>query len=333
LSFRDTRQRHQLGGVLSILVEQVASAAVSVQSRFVARVARWQAPPRNLLLTALVVLVLPWDDAIIEAAFAGFGRNTAVIVFIVYLLWVIFDCSLIWIVLATGRLLRPAWAWAGITAVLDSMVAALYQWGTQYSAFYTVATVILDIAYIALITIVMRVRLKEGPSSSSWYGRWLGLGRPTHFTRADPSDKVLRRSSQEREVPLFNFVIPLIVSVAVAYAAWFFADLTCTPHAAHGCNIWSPPIALGFFDQTGHIIAVLLVALAIEARLLVGQRGREEGALVSVTIIGMAMGIGASLTASAAHAERLPLTFPVTVQALALGLTTLLMLPSLTSPE
>ncbi len=43
------------------------------------------------------------------------------------------------------------------------------------------------------------------------------------------------------------------------------------------------------------------------------------------------MAASASLTAVAANSETLPLTFPLTVQALAVGLTTLLMLPLLRS--
>ena len=54
--------------------------------------------------------------------------------------------------------------------------------------------------------------------------------------------------------------------------------------------------------------------------------------MVAVTALGLAVGIAASLTAAAAHSETLPLTFWLTVQALALGLTTLLMLPFLGDP-
>jgi hypothetical protein len=309
-------------------VDQVTSGLASTPRRFLARVERWQAPPRNLLLTALVLLVFPWDDVLIDAAFAAVPKLPAVGV---YLVWILFECTLIWVVLATGGLSRQALVYAGITAVLGSMLAAVYYWVREYSALYMVAIGVLDIAYVALITVVMRVRLNEGSSSSGWFARWFGLGRPTGSVGPAATERArLEQPIGMREVPLFNFVIPLIVSIAIAYAASFFADLTCARHAAHAaCTYYGPHIALGFFDQTAHIIAVLLVALAIEARLLVGPRGHEEGALVSVTIIGLAVGIAASLTASAAHAESLPLTFPLTVQALALALMTILMLPSL----
>ncbi|MGP0034237.1 MAG: hypothetical protein ACLP4R_06620 [Solirubrobacteraceae bacterium] len=40
--------------------------------RLLARVARWQAPPRNLLLSALVLLDFPWDNILIDALEANF---------------------------------------------------------------------------------------------------------------------------------------------------------------------------------------------------------------------------------------------------------------------
>jgi hypothetical protein len=76
-------------------------------------------------------------------------------------------------------------------------------------------------------------------------------------------------------------------------------------------------------------VAILLVALAIEARLLVDRSSPEERAVISITMLGLAVGIAASLTAAAANSESLPLVFPLTVQALAIGVTTTLMLPFL----
>ena len=61
--------------------------------------------------------------------------------------------------------------------------------------------------------------------------------------------------------------------------------------------------------------------------MLVDRSGPEERALVGVTMLGLAVGIAASLTAGAADSETLPLVFPLTVQALAIGVTTTLMLP------
>ena len=117
------------------------------------------------------------------------------------------------------------------------------------------------------------------------------------------------------------------------FAAVLAADATCTTaHHAEECISYGPPIASAFFDQAAHIIAVLLIGLAIEARLLVEQQGaehREERALVTITVLGRALGIAASLTASAADAQKLPFTFPLTVEALALGLATIVQLPRL----
>jgi hypothetical protein len=97
----------------------------------------------------------------------------------------------------------------------------------------------------------------------------------------------------------------------------------------HVCGAYGPPIGHTFFAEAAHIVAILLVALAIEARLLVDRSGPEERALVGVTMLGLAVGIATSLTAGAADSERLPLVFPLTVQALAIGVTTTLMLPFL----
>ena len=123
---------------------------------------------------------------------------------------------------------------------------------------------------------------------------------------------------------------PLLVSIGVAYAATFFAALTCAGHGAqHACGAYGPPIGHAFFDEAAHIVAILLVALAIEARLLVDRSGPEERAVISITMLGLAVGVAASLTAAAANSETLPLVFPLTVQALAIGVTTTLMLPFL----
>jgi hypothetical protein len=282
-----------------------------------ARVATWPAPPNNLLLSALVLLVFPWDDVLIDAIYSGDPRLSALIV---YSVWMLFDVSLIWVLLASGRMLRPALAYAVITAVLDVILVVVYYYVTQYSALYMVATGILLIAYVALIATVMRVRLKGELGSDRWSQRWLGLGG------------VDTPTAERRSPSLFTFVVPLIVSISVAYAATFAADLTCaTRPATHACGSYGPEIGAGFFDQSAHIVAILLVALAIEAGLLVDGRRHEERSLVGVTALGLAVGIAASLTAAAANSETLPLTFPLTVQALAVGLTTLLMLPFLRS--
>ena len=137
----------------------------------------------------------------------------------------------------------------------------------------------------------------------------------------------------ERRRSLFTFVVPLLVSISVAYAATFAGALTCPSRApGYACGSYGPVIGAGFFDQSAHIVAILLVELAVEAGLLVDGRRREERSLVGVTALGLAVGIAASLRAAAANSETLPLTFPLTVQALAVGLTTLLMLPFLRGP-
>jgi hypothetical protein len=296
--------------------------------RLLARVAGWQAPPRNLLLSALVLLVFPWDDILIDALYGG---NPKLPTLVVYGVWSLFDFSVIWVLLASGRLVRPAFVYGGITVGLDAMLAVVYLELTQYTTAYIVATAVLRVAYLVLITTVMWVRLSHGSSSTSRSGRWLGLGSSAPSAGVDRSANVAAGADKASRVPpLFTFVAPLLVSIAVAYAATFFAALTCAGHGAqHACGAYGPPIGHTFFDEAAHIVAILLVALAIEARLLVDRSGPEERAVISVTMLGLAVGIAASLTASAANSETLPLVFPLTVQALAIGVTTTLMLPFL----
>ncbi len=307
-------------GALSLPVSRAADPRSSVRGRLLARVTKWQAPPRNLLLSALVLLVLPWDDVLIDVLYAGDPRAPALAV---YVIWILFDMSLIWVVLASGRMVRPAFVYAGIAAALDVIFGVVYYGLTEYGAAYMVITGLLQIGYLVMITTIMWVRLKGPVREDRWQGRWLGLGHPLDTTEA------------QRRPSLFMFVVPLLVSIAVAYAAAYAASLTCVTGAGageHACGSYGPRIGSAFFDESAHIIAILLVALAIEARLLVGGRLREERSLVAVTALGLAVGIAASLTAAAAHSETLPLTFWLTVQALALGLTTLLMLPFLGDP-
>ena len=305
-------------GALSLPVKRARDPRSSIHGRLLARVAKWQAPPRNLLLSALVLLVLPWDDVLIDVLYAGDPKAPALGV---YVIWILFDVSLIWVVLAGGRMVRPAFVYGGIAAGLDVVLGVVYYSLTEYGTAYMVITALVQIAYLALITTVMWVRLKGPVPQDRWQGRWLGFGHPLDTAQA------------RRRPRLFVFVVPLIVSIAVAYAAAYAASLTCATGASHhGCSSYGPPIGLSFFDESAHIIAILLIALAIEARLLVAGRRPEERSLVAVTALGLAVGIAASLTAAAAHSETLPLTFWLTVQALALGLTTLLMLPFLGEP-
>jgi len=306
----------------------VSAASRSRWRRLLLRVSGWQAPPRNLLLSALVLLVFPWDDILIDALYAG---NPKLPMLVVYGLWSLFDFSVIWVLLASGRLLRPAFVYGAITVGLDAMLAAVYLELTQYTAAYIIATAALRVAYLALITTVMWVRLSHTPSSTSRWGRWLGVGGRARTVAAVESDRARAQASKPSRVPpLFTFVAPLLVSIAVAYAATFFAALTCAGHGTqHACGSYGPPIGHAFFAEAAHIVAILLVALAIEARLLVDRSGREERALVGVTMLGLAVGIATSLTAAAADSQTLPLLFPLTVQALAIGVTTALMLPFL----
>ena len=78
--------------------------------RLLARVAGWQAPPRNLLLSALVLLVFPWDDILIDALYGGNPKLPT---------------------LASGRLIRPAFVYGAITVALDAMLAVVYLRLTQ----------------------------------------------------------------------------------------------------------------------------------------------------------------------------------------------------------
>jgi hypothetical protein len=270
--------------------------------RLLARVAGWQAPPRNLLLSALVLLVFPWDDILIDALYGG---NPKLPTLVVYGVWSLLDFSVIWVLLASGRLVRPAFVYGATTVALDAMLAIVYLRLTQYTTAYISATAILRVAYLALIARVMWVRLRHVPGPTIAH----------HPTRVPP---------------LFTFVAPLLISIAVAYTATFFAALTCAAHGAHhACGAYGPPIGHAFFAEAAHILVILLVALAIEARLLVDRSGAEERALVGVTMLGIAVGIATSLIASAADSQTLPLVFPLTVQALAIGVATTLMLPFL----
>lgn len=270
--------------------------------RLLARIAGWQAPPRNLLLSALVLLVFPWDDILIDALYGG---NPKLPTLVVYGVWSLFDFSVIWVLLASGRLIRLAFVYGAITVALDAMLAVVYLRLTQYTTAYILATAVLRVAYLALIARVMWVRLSHVPG-------------PTIAQK------------QSRVPPLFTFVAPLLISIAVAYAATFFGSLTCAAHRAqHACGAYGPPIGHAFFAEAAHIVVILLVALAIEARLLVDRSGAEERALVGVTMLGLAVGVATSLTAAAADSQTLPLVFPLTVQALAIGVATTLMLPFL----
>ncbi len=304
----------------------IPSPQPSRRRRLLARVAGWQAPPRNLLLSALVLLVFPWDDILIDALYGG---NPKLPTLVVYGIWSLFDFSVIWVLLASGRLVRPAFVYGGITVGLDAVLAVVYLGLSQYTTAYIVATAVLRAAYVVLITTVMWVRLSHPSSSTSWSGRWLGLGPGARTAGVDRSPNASTGADEPSRVPpLFTFVAPLLVSIAVAYAATFFAALTCAGHGAqHACGAYGPPIGHAFFDEAAHIVAILLVALAIEARLLVDRSGPEERAVISITMLGLAVGIAASLTAAAADSETLPLVFPLTVQALAIGVTTTLMLP------
>jgi hypothetical protein len=295
---------------MSTGVAAISSPPSSRWGRLLARVSGWQAPPRNLLLSALVLLVFPWDDILIDALYGG---NPKLPTLAVYGLWSLFDFSVIWVLLASGRLLRLAFVYGGITVALDAMLALVYLGLTQYTTEYIIATAALRVAYLVLITTVMWVRLSRGSASTGRLGRWFGLG-----------------GEARRIPPLFTFVAPLLVSIAVGYAATFFAALTCAARGGRQvCGVYGPPIGHGFFAEAAHIVAILLVALAIEARLLVDRSGPEERALVGVTMLGLAVGIATSLIAAAADSGTLPLVFPLTVQALAIGITTTLMLPFL----
>ena len=307
-------------------VPAIPTVASPPGRRLLARVARWQAPPRNLLLSALVLLVFPWDDILIDALYGG---NAKLPTLVVYGVWSLFDFSVIWVLLASGQLVRPAFVYGGITVALDAMLAVVYLGLTQYTTAYIAATALLKAAYLGLITTVMWVRLSHGSGSTTWSGRWLGLGPRARTGGVDRSAQA-PAGSESQVPPLFTFVAPLLVSIAVAYAATFFAGLTCAGHGAqHVCGAYGPPIGHSFFSEAAHILAILLVALAIEARLLVDRSGPEERALISITMLGLAVGIAASLTAAAANSDTLPLVFPLTVQALAIGITTTLMLPYL----
>lgn len=307
---------------------EISPAPVSRSRRLLARVGGWQAPPRNLLLSALVLLVFPWDDILIDALYGG---NPKLPTLVVYGLWSLFDFSVIWVLLASGRLVRPAFVYGAVTMGLDAILAVVYLRLTQYTPAYIVATAVLRVAYLMLITTVMWVRLSQPVSSTGCLGRWFGLGGRARTVGAEEADRAPGRATDARRLPpLFTFVAPLLVSIAVAYAATFFAALTCAGHAAQrACGAYGPPIGHTFFAEAAHIVTILLVALAIEARLLVDRSGAEEHALVGVTMLGLGVGIATSLTAGAANSETLPLVFPLTVQALAIGVTTTLMLPFL----
>src|ERR1700733_10420421 len=111
----------------------ISSPRSSRGRRLLARVAGWQAPPRNLLLSALVLLVFPWDDILIDALYGG---NPRLPTLVVYGAWSLFDFSVIWVLLASGRLVRPAFVYGAITVALDAMLAADSPGLTQYTGRY-----------------------------------------------------------------------------------------------------------------------------------------------------------------------------------------------------
>ena len=81
-------------GNVALMMIVLAAAPSSRWRRLLARVGGWQAPPRNLLLSALVLLVFPWDDVLIDALY---GRNPRLPTLVVYGLWSLCDFSVIWI--------------------------------------------------------------------------------------------------------------------------------------------------------------------------------------------------------------------------------------------
>jgi len=315
--------------IISLPDADVVAISIRPSSRWrrlLSRVSGWQAPPRNLVLSALVLLVFPWDDILIDALYGG---NPRLPTLVVYGVWSLFDFSVIWVLLASGRLIRPAFVYGAITVGLDVMLAVVYLGLTQYTTAYIVSTAVLRAAYLVLIANVMWVRLSNARGSTSWSGRWLGLGGRARTADGPAGDRAQAKAG-EPSPPLFMFVAPLLVSIAFAYAATFFAALTCAGRGGqHACSAYGPPIGHAFFAEAAHIVVILLVALAIEARLLVDRSGAEERALVGVTMLGLAVGVATSLTASAADSQTLPLVFPLTVQALAIGVATTLMLPFL----
>ena len=111
----------------------------SRRRRLLARVAGWQAPARNLLLSALVLLVFPWDDILIDALYGG---NPKLPTLVVYGIWSLFDFSVIWVLLASGRLVRPAFVYGGITVGLDAVLAVVYLGLTQYTTAYIAASAV-----------------------------------------------------------------------------------------------------------------------------------------------------------------------------------------------
>jgi hypothetical protein len=300
----------------------------SLWRRLLTRVAGWQAPPRNLFLSALVLLVFPWDDVLIDALYAGSPKFP---VLLVYGGWGLFDFAVIWVLLASGRLMRPAFIYGAITVGIDVITAIIWIKLPQYSGAYIAADALLRVAYVALITVVMWVRLSDASEQTGWSARWLGLGGRALMVTANPPAAEADQATRTRAtLPVFTFVIPLLVSIAVTYAATFFAGLTCV-HRSPLCTAYGPPIGHAFFDQAAHILTILLVTLAIEARLLMAHSGREERAVVGVTILGLAVGIAAAMTATAADSATLPLVFPLTVQSLTIGVTTTVIVPFLSS--
>jgi hypothetical protein len=72
---RAIRSEREFLESLPIPITRNHSTAPSAWRRVLARVAGWPAPPRNLLLSALVLLVFPWDDVLIDAIYSGDPRS------------------------------------------------------------------------------------------------------------------------------------------------------------------------------------------------------------------------------------------------------------------
>jgi hypothetical protein len=131
---------------------------------------------------------------------------------------------------------------------------------------------------------------------------------------------------------LFRYALPLVVAIAVAFAAGILgSELTCTASGASHCEDRSewPRVDSQFFQQAAQIIPALLVALALETRVLssagVGSVQGRAG-IFRVTILAFSVGAGAALAVLATGDEQLPATFQLTVEALALGFAAILLL-------
>jgi hypothetical protein len=257
----------------------------------------WGADERSgsLWVTGGLLLLFPYTDWLVDLFSEGFELGAIPS----YGFWILIDCALVAAVFMVASMWRLAVYFVAATIVLDATLAIAYyqyywidEWSREQFLYWEV---LISIASIALIGAAM------------WY-----RVRPTPM--------------------LFRYALPLVAAIAVAYAAGILgSELTCADSGSPHCEDRSewPKVDSEFFQQAAQVIPALLVALALETRVLssagVGSTQGRTG-IFRVTVLAFSVVAGAALTVLATGDEQLPATFQLTVEALALGFAAILLL-------